>query len=136
MKRRKPVNLAASVHRRLLDRSREKGEDFNLVLTRYALERLLYRLAQSPYAGQFILKGAMLFAIWAKRFHRPTRDLDLLGYGDSFEPALIEVFRQICLTAVEPDGLLFSAESIQVTEIREDQEYEGRRVQMIEVGCQ
>lgn len=131
MRKRQPGNLAASVRQRLLNRAREKGEDFNLVLTRYTLERLLYRLAQSQYADRFVLKGAMLFAIWADRAYRPTRDLDLLGYGDPSEQALATVFQEICLTDVEPDGLVFDADRIQVTEIREDQEHEGRRVQLV-----
>lgn len=61
--------------------SRERSEDFQLVLTRYGLERLLYRLTQSPQAGQFVLKGAVLFQLWTGQPHRPTRDLDLLGQG-------------------------------------------------------
>lgn len=77
------TNPAASVHRRLLNLSQTRGENFNFLLVQYALERFLYRLAQSGYAHQFVLKGALLFVIWRLRGHRPTRDLDLLGYGDS-----------------------------------------------------
>ena len=78
-----PSNIAASVRQRLLNLSRERGEDFNLILTRYAVERLLYRLGISQYANQFVLKGAMLFMIWTGHSYRPTRDLDLPGFGDS-----------------------------------------------------
>lgn len=131
MRERQPVNLTASVHQRLLNRAREKGEDFNLVLTRYALERLLYRLAQSQYTDRFVLKGAMLFTVWANRVYRPTRDLDLLGYGDSSHQTLTKVFQEICLTDVEPDGLIFDASSVRMSEIREDQEYGGCRVQLV-----
>ena len=76
-------NLPASVRQRLLNLSRERGEDFNFTLTRYANERLLYRLARSPYRDQFVLKGAALFQVWSESPHRPTRDVDLLGFGDS-----------------------------------------------------
>jgi predicted nucleotidyltransferase component of viral defense system len=131
MKKRKPVNLAASVRQRLLNRAREKGEDFNLILTRYGLERLLYRLALSQYADRFILKGAMLFTVWANRVYRPTRDLDLLGYGDSSQQTLMKVFQDICLADVEPDGLVFDVSSVRLSEIRENQEYGGCRVQVI-----
>ena len=93
MKRAPSANLAASVHQRLLNLSQERREDFNLILTRYAIERLLARLAQAGYAGQFVLKGALLFAIWTGRLHRPTRDLDLLGYGDSLEEKLGKLFK-------------------------------------------
>ncbi|MEE8470879.1 MAG: nucleotidyl transferase AbiEii/AbiGii toxin family protein, partial [Dehalococcoidia bacterium] len=118
-------------HRRLLDLSRQKGEDFNFVLTQYVLERFLYRLAASEYADRFVLKGAMLLAARADRSHRPTRDLDLLGYGDASEQQLTTMFHQICRTDVEPDGLEFDAQSISVAEIREEQEYEGKRVKLV-----
>lgn len=74
-------NVAASIRQRLYNLSRERGEDFQLVLTRYGLERLLYRLGQSEYADRFVLKGAMLFAVWTDEVYRPTKDLDLLGFG-------------------------------------------------------
>lgn len=131
MRKRQPVNLAASVRQQLLNQARDKGDDFNLVLTRYALERLLYRLTRSQYADQFVLKGAMLFAVWANRVYRPTRDLDLLGYGDSSQQTLTKVFQEICLTDAEPDGLVFNANSVRINEIREDQEYGGCRVQLV-----
>ncbi len=131
MRKRQPVNLASSVRQRLLIQTREKGEDFNLILTRYALERLLYRMAQSQYADRFVLKGAMLFAVWSNQIYRPTRDLDLLGYGDSSQQTLRKIFQEICLTDVEPDGLVFDKSSIRMSETREDQEYGGCRVQLL-----
>ncbi len=131
MRKRQPINLAASVRQQLLNQARDKGEDFNLVLTRYALERLLYRLARSQYVNRFVLKGAMLFALWANRVYRATKDLDLLGYGDSSQQTLMKVFQDICLADVEPDGLLFDANSIRINEIRENQEYGGCRVQLV-----
>ena len=75
-------NLPASVRQRLLTLSRNRQEPFNATLVRYAIERLLYRLSMSPYADRFLLKGAMLFAIWSETLHRPTQDVDLLGYGN------------------------------------------------------
>ena len=68
----KPFNIVASVRQRLLNIIRQTGDDANLVWTRYATERLLYRLSISEYAGEFILKGAMLFMAWTGRFYRPT----------------------------------------------------------------
>jgi len=126
-----PKDLAASVRQRLLNRSRERGEDFNLVLTRYALERWLFRLSKSPFAKQFVLKGAMLFTLWAKQTYRPTRDLDLLAYGEWSAERLERTIKQVCRTPVPPDGLEFDAESVRVTEIREAQEYGGLRVQVV-----
>ena len=123
-----PANLVVSVHQRLLNRSQKTGEEFNFLLARYAIERLLYRLSQSRYADKFVLKGALLFLVWAVPAHRPTRDLDLLGFGDSSAERLAQVFHELCLMDVEPDGITFVPESIQVRPIREDQEYGGQRI--------
>lgn len=124
------ANLPASVRQRLLNLSHQRQEDFNLVLSLYAIERLLYRLSQSPYAGQFVLKGAVLFSIWTGKLHRPTRDLDLLGFGDTSAGNLNKVFQAICRQAVPPDGMVFDAGSIRITQILEGQEYGGQRLQM------
>ena len=82
MSKDRPRNMAASARARLADLARKQHEDFQLVLTRYAIERLLYRLTRTAHAAEFVLKGAMLFRLWADQPHRPTRDLDLLGRGD------------------------------------------------------
>ncbi|MCT7963908.1 nucleotidyl transferase AbiEii/AbiGii toxin family protein [Laspinema sp. D1] len=121
-------NLPASVHQKLLNFSKKQKTDFQSVLTRRALERFLYRLRQSPYQNQFILKGALLFSIWSDETHRPTRDLDLLGYGQTEIDYLEEVFREICLTQVEPDGLEFKADEVAGSRIKENQQYEGVRI--------
>lgn len=128
MNRPHPANLPASVHQRLLNLSLATGEQFSYVLSRYAIERLLYRLSQSRYADQFVLKGALLFLVWAVPVHRPTRDLDLLGFGDGSAEQLARVFREVCLTAVGPDGVTFDPATIQVRPIREEQEYGGQRI--------
>lgn len=126
----RPSNIPASVRQRLLNLSRERGEDFNLILTRYAVERFLYRLSISQYANQFVLKGAMLLTIWTGYSYRPTRDLDLLGFGDSSAEWLAGVFREICQIQVEPDGLGFDPKSIHIEEIQQDQEYQGQRIRL------
>jgi len=124
-----PRNLAASVRQRLLNIAKREGEAFDLMLTRYALERFLYRLGHSQYHSQFLLKGAMLFAVWGGEPHRPTRDIDLLGFGPSELPLLEKIFRNICQENVEPDGVEFLPDTLRASEIREDQEYQGVRVQ-------
>jgi predicted nucleotidyltransferase component of viral defense system len=125
----KPVkNMAASVRDRLLKLAHERGEDFQLVLIHYALERLLYRLSQSKYRERFVLKGAMLFSLWTGEPHRATSDLDLLGRGDNEIEALTEVFREICAVRVDDDGLEFKTDSIRGEQIRDSQEYVGVRL--------
>ena len=123
-------NLAASVRQRLLNLSRERGQDFNLVLTLYGVERLLYRLSSSAHRDEFVLKGAMLFHLWSDAPHRPTRDVDLLGEGMP-EPARVgTVFREICITSVEDDGIVFDPDTIRAERIRDDSEYKGVRVKV------
>lgn len=130
MSRRAPKDLAASVRRRLLDRARQRAEDYQLVLVHYAVERFLYRVSRSPHADRFILKGAMLFTAWEEAPHRPTRDLDLLGYGEDAVSSVEQVVADIVRTDVEPDGLEFEEGSIRGEEIREEQEYRGVRVRL------
>jgi predicted nucleotidyltransferase component of viral defense system len=128
--KKQPTNLPASIRQRLLNLSRDRGEDFNLTLTRYGTERLLYRLSQSERSDQFILKGALLLSLWTDRLQRPTRDIDLLGYGDSSQEALTQLFRDVCVADVQADGLTFHPDTVRVVEIREDQEYGGQRVHL------
>jgi predicted nucleotidyltransferase component of viral defense system len=125
-----PRNVAASVRQRLLNLSREQREEFQGLLTRYALERLLYRLSQSEYRDTFILKGAMLFSVWGNEPHRATQDLDLLGYGSKTIPDWEQVFREICRAQVAVDGIEFKEETVRGERIKEDQEYEGVRLKL------
>jgi predicted nucleotidyltransferase component of viral defense system len=130
----KPItarNIAASIRQRLLNIANSTGEDFGLILTRYAVERLLYRLSQSKYHDQFVLKGAMLFQVWTNAPHRPTRDLDLLGCGDPSLGHCEEVFRELCQIPVEDDGLTFPADTVNAEKIKEEQDYEGVRVKFL-----
>lgn len=131
MKADRHTPAAHSARQRLLEQCRATGEDYSLLLTRFGIERLLYRLSRSEHVEQFILKGAMLFAAWTGRVHRPTRDLDLLGFGDPSAERLVLIFRRLCHTTVEEDGLWFDAETAMCEPIRDDQEYGGLRVKLL-----
>lgn len=126
----KPSNLAASVRERLRNSARGSKQDFNRVLQRYALERLLYRISISQYSEQFLLKGALLFDLWFDIPHRPTKDADFLGFGSAARLDIEEIFKNIC-GIEEPDGMAFQAETVKAAEIREAASYSGVRVQMI-----
>ena len=102
-----PSNVAASVKQRLLNRAREQKEDFNLLLTKYGLERILYRIGQSPYQESFVLKGAMLFELWTEQRYRPTRDADFLSNGESSPERYKQIFEEICNLDVEDDSRSF-----------------------------
>ena len=120
-------DLAASVRARLLNIAKAEQTDFNSVLVRYALERFLYRLGQSAHADHFVLKGAMLFNLWYAMPHRPTRDVDLLGFGSSDLASIAQAFREI-VTVTADDGIVFDAASVRVEEIRKNAGYAGARV--------
>ncbi|MFO7906393.1 MAG: nucleotidyl transferase AbiEii/AbiGii toxin family protein [Planctomycetota bacterium] len=99
--------MSASVRQRLLDLRLARGEDYNALLTQYSIERFLYRLSKSRLCDRFVLKGAMLFRVWSGALHRPTKDLDLLGHGDSTPSAVAESVRRVITTRVKDDGLVF-----------------------------
>jgi hypothetical protein len=126
----RPRNVVASTRQRLLNLARQRGEDFNFLLTLYGLERLLYRLGQSPYRSDFVLKGAMLLRAWSISEHRPTRDLDLLGRGERSAARLEALFSDLWRLPVDNDGLELEPGSVRSEEIREAQEYGGVRVTM------
>lgn len=116
-----------SIRQRLLNLSRESGETFDYVLARFGIERVLYRLGKSDVAGQFVLKGATLFHVWNLKLHRPTRDLDLLGFGPNDPETLRSVILEIMRVPCAEDGLNFDEGSLSVAPIREDVEYGGVR---------
>lgn len=122
-------NVGASVRARLLARSRVENKDFQILLTRHVLERLLYRLSVSEHRERFVLKGALLFVTWIADPFRPTRDLDLLGYGPNSPDAIVNVFKAICSTVVPDDGVAYDIEGLTAVPIREELEYGGIRVQ-------
>jgi hypothetical protein len=120
-------DLPASVRERLLNIAKSERADFNQVLVRFALERILYRLSVSDHANRFLLKGALLFTLWYQASHRPTRDADLLGFGPSDLNSVAQAFREIATVKVD-DGILFDPETVVVEEIRKDAGYVGVRV--------
>ena len=115
------------MRQRLLNLAHARGQPMELLLTRYALERLLHRLSLSPHRERFVLKGAMLLATWFDEPHRATRDVDLLGFGDAAEDALLATFREIMAVEIE-DGVSFDLKGLKIEAIREEVEYGGSRL--------
>lgn len=122
-------NVAASVRALLKNRADARQEDYNLLLTRYGLERLLYRLSVSPHASNFLLKGALLFLLWHELQHRPTRDADLLGFGADDVDSVVAIFREVCAVACD-DGMHFDTGSIRGGVIRKQAGYGGVRIEI------
>lgn len=130
MRGRQAVNVPASIRQRLSTLARERNEDFQHLLVRYALERLLYRLSISTHADQFVLKGALLFHLWFNLTERPTRDADFLGFGEADPRRLTDLFVEVAqLDALgAADGLQFDAASVRAEAIREAAGYPGIRI--------
>jgi predicted nucleotidyltransferase component of viral defense system len=128
MTKKVPTDLGASVLTRLKNLAAEQQEEFQVTLTQYCLERLLDRLAKSVHREKFVLKGALLLRVLVHSVRRVTRDLDLLGFGDSDISGIKKAFTEICATEASPDGVRFDTESIVVSPIRAGQEYGGQRV--------
>jgi len=120
-------DIGASVRQRLLNLAHARGQPMDLLLTRYALERLLHRLSMSQHRERFVLKGAMLLVTWFDEPHRATRDVDLLGFGDASEDALLTTFREIMAIDAD-DGVQFDLKNLRIDAIREELEYGGSRL--------
>lgn len=130
MSKERPINVAASVKQKLLNIAQERQKDFNLLMLHYGIERILYRLSQSEYADDFVLKGAMLFHYWSVSPHRITRDVDLLGRGEPDLERIANIFQKVCSLKVD-DGLTVDVESVQAERILSDEEYIGVRIKLM-----
>jgi predicted nucleotidyltransferase component of viral defense system len=124
-------DFPASIHARLLNQARASGRPFNELLQYYAIERFLYRLAQSQFADQFVLKGALLFRVWGLPAFRPTRDIDLLGHTGNKVENLVRIVKEVCGQEVQEDGFLFDPNTVAGERIKEDADYEGVRVRLV-----
>ncbi len=120
-------DIAASVKQRLLNVSRERREDYNFVLRQYVLQRLMYRLGVSAFADDFLLKGGLLFWVWNESFHRPTQDMDLLGFGSDDIALLKDKFLSV-IQIESDDGLVFDPQKLEAIDIKEDAKYQGVRI--------
>ena len=126
----KAAQSSASILAHLLELAKQRGDDYSLLLNRFALERLLCRLSESAHANSFLLKGAMLFSLWYGQPHRPTRDVDLLGFGEDGAEQLLATFREIASMDLA-DGMVFDTASLRIEPIREDNTYGGSRISML-----
>lgn len=127
MTKRPIKDVAASIRQRLQNNATATGRPFQEVLQYFAMERFLYRLAQSPHADKFVLKGALMFTAWRSPSSRPTKDIDLLARTSNNVDAILPIVEDICKVPTEPDGLVFDTATLQGMVIKEDADYEGVR---------
>jgi len=125
-----PKNMAASARARLTNRARERKENAQLLMTRYVIERLLWRLSVSPHRKLFVLKGAMLFSLWTPTPYRATGDLDLLGFGNNDPDQVAGLFREVMAIAAD-DGIVFQPDTIVAAAARAEDEYAGVRLDFL-----
>lgn len=118
---------AASIRARLENVARARSAEFQLIASDWAIERFLYRLGISAHAGDFVLKGAMLFRLWTGDKGRATWDLDLMRHRRGGVAELENVVREIC-SIEAADGIAFDADSIRGEIIRAAQEEAGVRL--------
>lgn len=130
MSRPEPGTRAAELRKQLLRLGRERGEDFQVTLSRYGAERLLYRLSRTRHRESFVLKGAMLIGTWTRVRHRATRDVDFLGLGDPSPSRLADIFREVAIVEGGHDAIVFDADTVRVEEIREEDQYGGLRLRI------
>ena len=114
----------------MLNHAQEHGDEYQRVLTRYAIERLLFRLSQTDDGKRYVLKGAMLFVTWPEQVFRPTGDLDLLGQGRSDQPSIIGLFTRVCKVDLPADGMGFDPATLRAEKVREDGKYQGIRLSL------
>jgi hypothetical protein len=123
-----PINKAASIRQKLLNHAKANGQDFLRIIDAYAMECILDRLAHSAYADRFLLKGALLFAVWQGLGKRPTRDIDLMGRGANDISTMVQIFKKVVSVDIIDDGVVFDSNHVEGLRIKEDDEYEGIRI--------
>ncbi|MEQ1924198.1 MAG: nucleotidyl transferase AbiEii/AbiGii toxin family protein, partial [Pyrinomonadaceae bacterium] len=129
MVKKETKDIASSVKARLTALAKKRGEDVQSILVRYGVERFLYRLSVSEHKDRFLLKGAALFSLWFDAPHRPTKDLDLLGFGPSDIPSMEDTIKSICRVKTE-DGMEFLTDSVRSELIRGEEAYQGVRIKL------
>ncbi len=103
----------------------EQGLRPQEVLQMYIFGHLLMRLANSPYADRFVLKGGLLVSSMTGIFQRTTMDMDMTVIGMAMDERYVaDVLAVICNVDVG-DGMSFELERIE--SIREDDEYANWR---------
>jgi hypothetical protein len=125
-----PRNVVASVLARLRNVAADSGLSFNDILQAYVIERFLARLARSPQADTFLLKGALMLRVWGVPRARPTMDIDLLRRGIADGAVLVQFVEQCAAIEDPSDGVIFEPSTISVESIRNATEYVGTRIRL------
>ncbi len=123
-----PKNIPASIHARLTDKAKKLNKPFGELLQHYGMERFLYRLSKTKYAGSFILKGGLIFTFWNMPIRRPTRDIDFLGSLENSKELIYEVVKAAISISTPEDGVIFDISTITLETKQVDSDRVGMRV--------
>lgn len=124
-------NLTASIQAKLKELAASEKKSYQLILTRYFQERLLYRLFISSYKSHFCLKGGALLYAFEKESSRPTLDIDLLGLKINNDLLHFrQVFADICQIEDETDAVVFNLNTIKTSSINKIDKYAGVRIKI------
>ncbi|MBI5116438.1 nucleotidyl transferase AbiEii/AbiGii toxin family protein [Candidatus Poribacteria bacterium] len=130
MTKRPAKNVSASAREKLLNKARQSGRPFSKLLQYFAMERFLYRSAKSQYGDKFILKDALMLAVWKAPSARPTMDIDLLGWLGNDRDKVVGIMKKMCDQKVASDGIVFDDENVSGERITEAVDYEGIRIRL------
>lgn len=123
-------NKSASVRAKLHNIARKENIDLNVLMVLYMQERILYRLSQSKYRDNFVLKGGLLLFAHNGFKGRPTQDMDLLGKQISNDINNIQTIFKEVFSQDHKDGLIFSTDTMTIENITEDAKYSGVRIKI------
>lgn len=125
------TNYGKSVHDRLLNIAKSRNLSYQMLVSRYVQERLLYRLSISRYREHFFLKGGALIYAISGLEARPTVDIDFLGEKINRDMEFLRnVFAEICSIKYDADGISFDSSSIETEELMLNKEYNGVRIRI------
>ena len=123
---------ADSVKTRLKNFAVSSGCTFQEALIYYGLERTIYRISVSPYAGHFVLKGGIfLYAIFDRKYERVTTDIDLLAKRISNSAEEMKVIFHDIFAQDTDDALVFDLDSITAKDITEFKKYHGLHISAV-----
>lgn len=122
-------HYSRSVKAKLLNISRNERQGYQMLVTRYLQERLLYRLSISSYRDRFFLKGGALLYAYERFLARPTLDIDFMGHHiDNDNENIKRIFTEICAIQYEQDGVNFHANTLRTDDIAIENKYPGVRL--------
>lgn len=125
----KTHNYGCSIKAKLLNISRSEKQGYQMLVTRYLQERLLYRLSISRYHDRFFLKGGVLLYAHERFLARPTLDIDFTGsHIDNDKENIKKIFAEICAIPYEQDGVIFHTDTLRSDDIAIEKKYPGVRL--------